>query len=350
MPLKKADVLADERALFGDAERLFDVREHHVGGAQAALGEVPGGRGEVDDATVLRGIGPLDERVGHHVLREPGARTGDGGVAVADEDEVGIELDEKLERGFAAVVGVGAVGDVFEAELVADEGALGLEPEHVEVARGDHADDGGSAGGGGADGGGALVEGAARGLGLGGLAEDAAELHELGLRLLEAAELAVGLLIDDGRDAAQFGDLLDEAAAHEDDVGFARHEGLEVDFLGRAGVDDLRVVLVLREPGKGRGLRQGGHAVAEAPGVHGVEDGVVKDGDALRVLRNDDLDGRVLLVEGLHREGFGRLDGDGGQGGGRDEERGERAGEHGLHGFPVRMVTVVERCAWLNEV
>lgn len=220
MPLKKADVLADEKALFGDAERLFDVREHHVGGAQAALGEVPGGRGEVDDAAVLRGIGPLDERVGHHVLREPGARTGDGGVAVADED----------------------------------------------------------------------------------------------------------------------------------DVGFARHEGLEVDFLGRAGVDDLRVVLVLREPGKGRGLRQGGHAVAEAPGVHGVEDGVVKDGDALRVLRNDDLDGRVLLVEGLHREGFGRLDGDGGQGGGRDEERGERAGEHGLHGFPVRMVTVVERCAWLNEV
>lgn len=121
-------------------------------------------------------------------------------------------------------------------------------------------------------------------------------------------------------------------------------------FLGRAGVDDLRVVLVLREPGKGRGLRQGGHAVAEAPGVHGVEDGVVKDGDALRVLRNDDLDGRVLLVEGLHREGFGRLDGDDGQGGGRDEERGERAGEHGLHGFPVRMETVVERCAWLNEV
>ena len=57
MPLKKADVLADERALFGDAERLFDVREHHVGGAQAALGEVPGGRGEVDDAAVLRGIG-----------------------------------------------------------------------------------------------------------------------------------------------------------------------------------------------------------------------------------------------------------------------------------------------------
>lgn len=82
------------------------------------------------------------------------------------------------------------------------------------------------------------------------------ELHELGFRLLEAAELAVGLLIDDGRDAAQFGDLLDEAAAHEDDVGFARHEGLEVDFLGRAGVDALRVVLVLREPGKGRGLRQ----------------------------------------------------------------------------------------------
>lgn len=221
-----------------------------------------------------------------------------------------------------------------------------LEPEHVEVARGDHADDGGSAGGGGADGGGALVEGAARGLG--GLAEDAAELHELGFRLLEAAELAVGLLIDDGRDAAQFGDLLDEAAAHEDDVGFARHEGLEVDFLGRAGVDDLRVVLVLREPGKGRGLRQGGHAVAEAPGVHGVEDGVVKDGDALRVLRNDDLDGRVLLVEGLHREGFGRLDGDGGQGGDRDEERGERAGEHGLHGFPVCMETVVERCAWMK--
>lgn len=105
-----------------------------------------------------------------------------------------------------------------------------------------------------------------------------------------------------------------------------------------------------REPGKGRGLRQGGHAVAEVPGVHGVEDGVVKDGDALRVLRNDDLDGRILLVEGLHREGFGRLGGDGGQGGGRDEERGERAGEHGLHGFPVRMVTVVERCAWLNEV
>ena len=48
------------------------------------------------------------------VLREPGARTGDGGVAVADEDEVRIELDEKLERGLAAVVGVGAVGDVFE--------------------------------------------------------------------------------------------------------------------------------------------------------------------------------------------------------------------------------------------
>ena len=45
-----------------------------------------------------------------------------------------------------------------------------------------------------------------------------------------------------------------------------------------------------------------------------------------------------------------RLDGDDGQGGGRDEERGERAGEHGLHGFPVRMETVVERCAWLNEV
>ena len=44
------------------------------------------------------------------------------------------------------------------------------------------------------------------------------------------------------------------------------------------------------------------------------------------------------------------MDGDDGQGGGRDEERAERAGEHGLHGFPVRMETVVERCAWLNEV
>ena len=100
--------------LLGDGERLFNVREHHVSGAQAALCEVPGGRGKVDDAAVLCGIGPLDERVGHHVLREPGARTGDGGVAVADEDEVRIELDEKLERGLAAVVGVGAVGDVFE--------------------------------------------------------------------------------------------------------------------------------------------------------------------------------------------------------------------------------------------
>ena len=47
-------------------------------------------------------------------ISRPGARTGDGGVAVADEDEVRIELDEKLERGLAAVVGVGAVGDVFE--------------------------------------------------------------------------------------------------------------------------------------------------------------------------------------------------------------------------------------------
>ena len=74
------------------------------------------------------------------------------------------------------------------------------------MARVVHADDGGSAGGGGADGGGALVEGAARGLG--GLAEDAGPTSPSLAFVCSAAELAVGLLIDDGRDAAQFGDLI----------------------------------------------------------------------------------------------------------------------------------------------
>lgn len=146
---------------------------------------------------------------------------------------------------------------------------------------------------GGADGGDALVEGSVGGLCLGGLAEDVAQLHELGLRLLEAAEFAVGLLVDDGRDAAQFGNLLHETAAHEDDVGFARHERLKVDFLGRAGIDDALVGLVLREPGKGRGLRDRDDAFAEPPCVHGVEDGEVENGDALGILRDGDFDGAL---------------------------------------------------------
>ena len=68
----------------------------------------------------------VDDFVLQHVLSELGARAGDGGIAVENEEVVGVELEEEFERGFVAVVGVGVLSDVLEAEFIADDGAAGL--------------------------------------------------------------------------------------------------------------------------------------------------------------------------------------------------------------------------------
>ena len=92
-----------------------------------------------------------DKLVVHHVGSYFGARTGNGGVAVKNKDVVRVKLQEQFEGRFIAVVGIGVLSNVLEAEFIADQGAAGLVAQEVEVGAGDESHHGSFPGRSGAD-------------------------------------------------------------------------------------------------------------------------------------------------------------------------------------------------------
>ena len=92
-----------------------------------------------------------DKLVVHHIGSNFGTWAGNGRVAIKNKDVVRVKLQEQFEGRLVAVVGIGVLSNVLEAEFIADQGAAGLVAQEVEVGAGDESHHGSFPGRSGAD-------------------------------------------------------------------------------------------------------------------------------------------------------------------------------------------------------
>ena len=110
------------KILLREAECFFDVLELQVHRGVAAVGEVPGGGRQIDNVTFRFGFRAGDKLVVHHIGSNFGTWAGNGRVAIKNKDVVRVKLQEQFEGRLVAVVGIGVLSNVLEAEFIADQG------------------------------------------------------------------------------------------------------------------------------------------------------------------------------------------------------------------------------------
>ena len=227
------------------------------------------------------------------------------------------------------MVGVGFLSHVFKAEFVTDDRTAGGVAEKVHVACGHQAHERGFALRGGFEFFNAPFKVRDVGPGLIFFTENGGKVHVVRGETCETSLRAVRGHVYHRRDFREFVVLFRKAPRNKDHVGFGFHQSLKVDFLQGADVFHLCALFkVLLEVCQRRHLGQRHNAVGELPMVERIQNRIVRDGNALGICGNRDVNELVFTVKRFHRDGFvRRKSGKGnreGCGGGRREHKSAR--------------------------